>query len=625
MAKLSDFKIYVSVVLVSLLCACANQAGKASPGTPGHSRAQALSQAEKYQKLAGKDATDMAANYRLRAAEQLVIAGQYEKAIEVMEANKKRRLNAENTAYKHLILAQMALAHRDIGAAHTQLSNLWTPLQLPEYLRIRFYTARSNAFLLSGNDAEAIQERVFLAKHIKNPTERKTNYIAIWDILDQTSPNTLKRLQQTNNKETNGWVALALINKEIDADPAAKMQALATWKEQNPSHPAIAFMQMPDAMPVQVAEKQNFINKINPYNGRSVSAPRKIALLLPLQGEHAKSAQAVRDGFLSAYYAHGDGPKKPTIQVYDTTRVDNIAQAYHAAVNEGAEFIVGPLIKEEVEALNSGVRPSIPVLALNVTQDNNQENVFQFGLSPEMEARTVADRAWRDGHRKALIVAPKSAWGQRMENAFTARWHELGGMVLASQQVASQSNINKEMQALLAIDASEARAKELKSLGLRFNSNARRRQDPDMIFIATNAALARQVKPLLNFYYAGKLPAYASSSIFSGRIQPGVDQDLNGIKFCDMPWILDPSVRAGAHRATAGNYSLSSEQTARLYALGLDAYKVAVQIDQLTTSPELGVSGMTGVLTLDQQQNVQRKLMWASFRKGTPYVEGEQL
>lgn len=630
MKKLTDLKVYLCIVLVSLLCSCTSTANKVTPGSTAHSRVKAINEASRYQQLAGKEHTDSAMNYRLRAAEQLALAGEYDQAVKMMDQNNKRRLNPENSVYKQLILAQIAVDKNQPEAAQAHLSTVWTPLQLPEYLKLRFYTLRSNAFLLAGNNTDAIQERVFLSKHLKSQVDQSTNNAAIWEILTQFSPHALQTMQKPNTKDAyNGWITFALISKQNDIDATERNVALSVWKENYPDHPAIAFMQIPEAQPIQaqepVKQRPAFINKAKPYDGKAIDVPRKIALLLPMQGSHAQAAQAVRDGFLAAHEAQSSSANKPKVELYNTAEYDDIEAAYRAAVNEGAEFIVGPLIKEDVETLHNSIRPSVPVLALNVTsQDRTKDNVFQFGLSPEMEATAVADRAWRDGHRKALVIAPKSAWGQRMTSAFIKRWEELGGMVLASQQVASQSNVNKEVQAMLAIDASEARAKQLKSLGLKFSFTTHRRQDPDMIFIATNAALARQVKPLLNFYYAARLPAYASSSVFSGKSQPGLDQDLNGVKFCDMPWILDYSVRATAAYRASANSNLSSEQTARLYALGLDAYKVAVQIDQLTMLPELGLSGMTGTLTLDQQQNVQRKLMWAAFRKGTPHIEGEQ-
>lgn len=625
MMKLIDIRVYFCLMLVSLLCGCTTPSTNAGPTTHSKTKTQALQQAEKYKRLAGKEHTDVAANYRLRASEQLVIAGQPDQALKLMEENNKRRLNTENTVYRQIIWAKIALAKQDPAAAKTHLSSIWTPLKLPEYLKVKFYSTKADAYVMSGDPVEAINERVFLAKNIHTPADKTVNNIAIWNTLNALPQDTLENIHSSNsNTDLKGWVTFVTITKQYNSNHSEMTEALSQWKEAYPDHAAISFMRNAGPAAIQAQPQQAVVVNTNPYTGRKIESPRKIALLLPLQGTHAQTAQAVRDGFLTAYYAQADGPSKPKIQIYDTTQQANISDSYQLAVDEGADFIVGPLIKEQVEEVNNSLSPRIPVLALNISQkQSSHDNVFQFSLSPEMEAQAVADRAWRDGHRNALIIAPKSAWGQRMVSAFTERWNSLGGQVLASQQIVSQSNVNKEVQHLLAIDSSTERAKQLKQLGLKFNFDPSRRQDADMIFIATNAALARQVKPLLNFYYAGKLPAYASSSVFSGKIQPNLDQDLNGIKFCDMPWVLDNAMRTRSALKPV-NPTSNFDQYSRLYALGLDAYKIAMQIDQLTSLPELGLTGMTGTLTLDRQQYVQRKLMWASFRKGTPAIEGGQ-
>ncbi len=621
MTKLIDVRTIAALVLVSFLCGCSNTAGSGSK-----SQTIALQQADKFSKMAGKGTSDSAVHYRMRAAEQLVIADQPEQALAILNQNfqpknKPAKLSSDNAAYKQIILAQIALSKSDPEAALRDLRVIWTPSKLPEYLKIKFYSTRSAVYKSSNRNVEAVQERLFLAKHINNHEELKANNEAIWEILSESSPATLNNLQASNSSnELKGWVAFAKITKEYDHDSRQLHSALTAWQTEYPQHPAISFM--PDNL-LPAEQSSNYAANIpsaSSYSGKQLSVPHKIALILPLQGANAQAALAVRDGFMAAYNSQTDSQQKPKIQVFDTTAHNDVQDIYREAVNDGADFIVGPLIKEEVESLSSSFSLRVPVLALNILpKQRAKDNVFQFGLSPEMEAYAVADKAWRDGRRNALIIAPKSAWGTRMFTAFKERWEELGGNILASQSIQSQANLNKEVQQLLAIDTSEARAKELKQAGLKFTYEARRRQDADMIFIATNAALARQVKPLLNFYYAAKIPAYASSSVFSGTPQPSLDQDLNGIQFCDMPWVLDGSVRNGTNSAEAQGF----EQYNRLFALGLDSYKIAMHIDQLTLVPDLGLPGKTGKLTMDSQQHVQRKLLWAKFKNGLPVIERE--
>lgn len=585
----------------------------------------ALQNAEKFMRLSQGD-TQESATYKLQAIEQLIAADDIEQAEYTINENFTNiKLDANNGAHKQIVLAQIDLAKRNLPEAKQHLRNIWTPAKLPEDLLVKFYQTRAEVYRRSGNLLDAVQERIYLAKHLHNLEEQTQNNLAIWESLAQLTPTALKTMPRDSTKTVlNGWLEFAAITKQYNASSEQMLAALNQWQVRFPKHPALGFM--PNELHVQTAEVVLENNENVPVNSTHViSTPKRIALMLPLQGTHAKSAQAVRDGFLSAFYAQADGPNKPTIQIYDTT-AQNMQQLYRHIVDQGADFIVGPLTKEEVDAISSSTRAEVPMLALNNSNRTTaQDNILQFGLSPELEAQSVARKAWNDGHRTAAVIIPKSAWGKRMLQAFERTWVEQGGTIISTAEIGSQSGLTNGVKRLLAIDASEARAQKIKQSGIKINFDPRRRQDIDMIFIATNAALARQVKPLLNFYYAGNIPAYASSSIYSGKAQPSLDQDLNGIQFCDMPWLLDHSIDThGAHKQVEELWQNDFDQYARLYALGLDAYKIAQQIEQLTMMPTLGISGMTGMLTLDKQQSIERKLMWASFKKGLPQVSGDQ-
>ena len=60
------------------------------------------------------------------------------------------------------------------------------------------------------------------------------------------------------------------------------------------------------------------------------------------------AATSVRDGFLTAYFEEAAG-ERPRVIVYDTG-TESIAEALTQAATQGADFIVGPLTREEVVA-----------------------------------------------------------------------------------------------------------------------------------------------------------------------------------------------------------------------------------------------------------------------------------
>ena len=83
----------------------------------------------------------------------------------------------------------------------------------------------------------------------------------------------------------------------------------------------------------------------------------RIALLLPLTGPQRQAAIAIQDGFLAAHLGRsgGVGRGQPALHIYDTGAL-GAREAYIAARDDGAEFIVGPLLKPELDAIMDSAR-----------------------------------------------------------------------------------------------------------------------------------------------------------------------------------------------------------------------------------------------------------------------------
>ena len=117
--------------------------------------------------------------------------------------------------------------------------------------------------------------------------------------------------------------------------------------------------------------------------------PMKVAMLLPLSGSLAAAAAPVRDGFLAGYY--GERRRRPELRFYDTTA--GASAAYARAAAEGNDFVVGPLSREEVDAVFANDAPPVPLLALNRGSRTPPAGSASFSLSPEDEGITAAEPA----------------------------------------------------------------------------------------------------------------------------------------------------------------------------------------------------------------------------------------
>lgn len=333
------------------------------------------------------------------------------------------------------------------------------------------------------------------------------------------------------------------------------------------------------------------------------------ALLLPLSGPLALSAEAVRDGFLGAHKRAGG---KGTIKVYDAGNTNETTlAAYRLALDEGAALIIGPLRKESVASLLTNASIKTPILALNYLDESVAvpPDFYQFGLSPEDEARSAAERAVADGDKRALAMVPNTDWGARVLAAFDKRLHELGGGVIqAARYTPGKADFSKPIQDLMKLDASEARHKALTSIiGAKTEFEPRRRDDVDFIFMVARPSDGRLLWPQLRFFRATDLPVYATSAVFEGQ----ADRELSGVRFCDMPWMIQSSSYADERAKSAEFASLRSQP--RLFALGRDAYLLAGLIVAGQLRAGTSYPAATGNLQLTGKSVIARGLTCARF------------
>ena len=243
-----------------------------------------------------------------------------------------------------------------------------------------------------------------------------------------------------------------------------------------------------------------------------------------------------------------------------------------------------------------------------------------MSLSPEQEARQVAEHAWLDGHHKAAAIIPNTNWGDRVFEAFKSRWEELGGEVVEVQSYdAKKSDYGLPIKKLLNIDESEKRAAELKDLvNMKMEYEPRRRDDVDMIFMAAFSKQGRLLRPQLRFHRASKTPVYATSHVYSGTLQPNMDRDMNDVKFSDMPWTLLKN--DGVKQRIEKLWPDSSKRYMRLYALGVDAFDVIPELNRLRRNQFSSYQGETGLLYIDVNNRLLRRLVWAQFVNGKPRI-----
>ncbi len=503
---------------------------------------------------------------------------------------------------RDLLLAEIALGRSQPGRALERLPPT-LPDSLPIGLRQRHLELRARALLDSGDALGSVRERLFLDTLLAEGEAKLANQIALLGALRSLGPALPD--PATVEPALAGWIALAQLAAGPPRHAVALEGELAEWRARHPDHPA----------------RQELLTRLVDERA-AVPAPSSIAVLLPLRGALAGAASAIRDGFLAALYADpeaGTGQAASvTVRFYDSS--SDARGAYGEAVTDGAEAVVGPLRKEAVAEL-AGMALPVPVLALNRLADPQLANGFlrQFALAPEDEAVEVADRAWVDGHREMVVLTPTTDFGQRVAAAFRERWESLGGQLLETRGYdPGENDFSEPITTLLGLAASEQRYRALRGvIGGKLEFEPRRRRDADAVFLAALPRQARLLKPQLAFHHAADLPVYATSHVFEPGSQAEANRDLDGLRFCDMPWTL-----GAIDAALAGGLPTAGGSSGRLFALGADAYGLLPYLARLQTDPGSRLDAQSGLLWLDEHGVVHRQLLCAEFTEGLPRLLG---
>jgi hypothetical protein len=341
-----------------------------------------------------------------------------------------------------------------------------------------------------------------------------------------------------------------------------------------------------------------------------------IALLLPITGRAAGAAISVRDGFMTAYYQAAAG-ERPRVRVYDTG-THSVAEALAQASQQGADFIVGPLTREEVVAAAEFSAAHAPLLALNFlpAQQPAPAQFYQYALSPEDEARLAARRILDDHHRRGVALVPAGDWGDRVLAAFNQELQGGGGELLGTAVIdASRTDYSGSITEVLRISDSTARHRRLESaLGTKLQFEPRRRGDIEFIFAPAPANTERLLRPQLRFHYAGDIPTYATSDAFEPDVR--ANQDLDGLMFPDMPWMLGGDLADAVRSATREAWPTGGPHRGRLFAFGFDAFRMAQALRRHGATSNVSVEGLTGRLSLDPERRVRREMDWAQLHNG---------
>lgn len=502
----------------------------------------------------------------LAAAASYRSLGQLDQTAALLKRVDRRNLSPNEDARYRVLSAEVALQHGRADVALKQVTNLPSPLPPDVHQHALDIEARAN--LATGNRlaaARALVQRTALLP----PAAQAANHQRVVAILAGMGSDQLTPLY-------------------------------ASLPDNDPVKPYVrqALSQAGNAMPRLLPQPNQAVGTLTGAAApQGYAMPSKVALLLPASGPVAVAGAAVRDGFFTAYFhTPVTHELRPAIKVYDTGgTADGAVAAYDQAVTDGAELVVGPLGRAAAGAVFAQPSLPVPVLALNHAQGNvpTPPGSVEFALLPEAEGAQLAARMITLGLHAAIVFRGDNGTASRTFDAFKTQFESLGGQV-ANDIVLPQGSVDfaDQIQAALAGSGSDTGIVALL------------RPEP-----------ARLLLPQLKLARSD-LPVFATSMVYSGTEDPTADGDLDGVQFCDQPWLFDAQAGLPDHTTLASQLTTAGGPAARLFAFGMDAYALVPYLGWLRTHPGSYVPGATGQLTMDMFGHIQRTPIWVQFQGG---------
>lgn len=473
------------------------------------------------------------------------------------------------SSYATLLAGNIAAAEQDF----VNVLRLLLPLQADKTLN-NSAVASLHASLAAAYDDQddtyrALEQRVSAEPFLSSPLDIKANQARIWQSLTALPKTQLIEMRGlSDNNTTQGWIDLAI------ATASANKQAITDWRTAYPDHPAS------DTIAQQFLDDRMFMNK---NSGSNLGVSGKIALILPFSEQLLYPvADAIEQGFSAA---NDVSKNSAEIKIYPSNaKKEDIIALYQQAIAEGAKYVVGPLTREETNALSTATI-NVPTLTLNQPDTATAiGNFYNYGLTVEDEITQVIKTARDAGMQSATIVMSNSSLANRMAKVFSEAWTATGGNIGLPISIPDKTLFPTIKTQLVS-------------------------NPTDMIFLAANADEAREIRPFLN----SATPTFGLSHMNDGLTQANSDNDLNAIRFTEIPWVIDHNNEIYKDYYKAAE-DLPQGEMQRWFALGVDAYHLLAIITRRPNSFST-FNGLTGKISVSATGEIKRELLLGRFTK----------
>jgi uncharacterized protein len=551
-------------------------------------------------------------NWQLLAIRALIKENKFSQATTLL-SNLPPKLNDEQQKEKLLSEGQIAVKKRKSFDLNQFIIENLSNSQLYRYYIIKL------GLDINGKDINAQAHDYLQLEKYVSEIEKRQLLNNTWNFFRKLKSGKIRKILVDENETTlQGWVDLAYAYQNASKAPTPQdddtpeiiaeksenqkqllKQAINNWAIQYPDHPA-----------------KEVISILTGEQTLAVDAnAKKVALLLPLNSSSRIFGETIRQGYMDGIKFFPREPQQNVV-ILDTTSAP-MNTLIQQAQEQNVELIVGPLLKKEVIELKS-LEPAIPVLALNKVDNTtaSANKMCYFALSPEDEAKDAADHIYSQNKIKPLLLVPQTDLGKRVAQSFAAQWSQLSTnssqayvQYFGNTQTLS-ANMNRNIGISLAgnpILIDETLSEGMVSDGF------------DAIYVYSSYDELTLIKPMLDMGAnktignSSAVTLYSSSKSHVANASNDFNYDMNKTEYADIPMVINQMDKENTNIPSniQKDYSLI-----RLYAMGIDAWRLTNRFNQLNSYQPNFLDGMTGKLSTSDQCEVTRALSWQQYIYG---------
>ena len=427
---------------------------------------------------------------------------------------------------------------------------------------------------------QATNDRIKLLNYV-NPETQRTVALQIEQGLQQLPASELTvQLNQNSDPLLKGFIEFALLDSS--QSQKVKQQLVQGWQSKYPEHP-LSFAAENLAAGIAASSNLGAASGLDATSGQVVSLKEgdRLAVLLPLSGRFAASVgEPARLGILAALQDRNSNLK---VTFYDTNRM-TMEEIASALGQNGTNFIIGPILKPEVDALLS-TSITLPAIVFNQPA-SPREQLYYYNLGPDYEGALAASKIYHDGHNSPVVIAPESTRGQRAINGFTQVWQQAN---TNGPIPCRYADINSVQAALTTCPLNNA----------------------DAIYINATASDVIKVRGVL----PDNTPLYLTDRSYMGLNHSSGELALAGAFLGDMPWLLTDNALKKDLMATLPQ---ADAQVQRIFASAYDSINLAFNLERLHQDRADVLHGISGDLQIGSNGIIEMAPMWVRLGAQRP-------